>query len=137
MLRHDRSRFIAYGLSFFLNDIAIALYALDATTSGRGNDGFMPAVILSGVYLLACIPSCIRRGRDINLPAIITCLLLFILGPLIIVFIGVLIFKKSSENARVEFGPIPEKAGINVWLTCLNIWAMPWIIIKVSTLFGY
>ncbi len=137
MLRHDRTRFIAYALPCFVNGIALALYALDITTSGTSESGFFPALIMMVVCLIASIPFSIKRGRDINLPAAVTCVLLFVLGPLAIAFIVCLIFMKSSPNAEKEYGPAPPKAGGNVWMNSVNLIFMPWVMVMIGRFIGF
>ena len=137
MLRHDRSRFIAYALPCFANGVGLLLYALDISTSGTSEVGFFPSVILGLICLMLIVPLCIKRGRDLDLPAAITCVLLFVLGPLTLLLIGVFTFMKSSAKADERFGPPPPPAGANVWLSSVSFIALPAILVATSSLCGF
>jgi hypothetical protein len=133
MLRYDRTRFALLGLPFLLNFPALALFALNATTSGRGSCAFGLSLILMGVCLVLSIPFVIKRGRDFGQPAKASAafwLLGFALPVAWPILLGIYVFKKTSPKAD-ELGPVPPPVGFGVIPLAILAYAWPWMLMAM------
>lgn len=131
--RHDRTRFALLGLPFLLNFPALALFALNATTSGRGSCAFGLSLILMGVCLVLSVPFIIKRGRDLGQPAKGT-LAFWLLGyafpPLWLGLVGAYTFKCTSPKAE-ELGPTPPPPGVGIVPLAMLAYAWPWMLLAL------
>jgi hypothetical protein len=133
MLRHDRVRFALLGLPFLLNIPALALFALNAATSGHGHCAGDLSLILIGACLLLSIPFVIKRGRDLGQPAkgtIAFWLLGYAVPPLWLGLLGVYSFKKASPKADA-LGPAPGPLGIGILPLAVLAYAWPWMLMAI------
>ena len=133
MRRYDRARFALLGLPFLLNFPALALFALNATTSGQGDCAFGLSLILMGACLVLSVPFIIKRGRDLGQAAkgtIAFWLLGYAFPPLWLALLLIYIFKKTSPKAD-EHGPVPPPVGMGVIPLAVIAYAGPWMLMAI------
>jgi len=132
-LRHDRSRFALLGLPFLLNIPALALFALNATTSGRGSCAFGLSLILMGACFVLSVPFILKRGRDLGQPAKATLafwLLGYALPPLWLVLLGLYCCKPATPRADT-LAPAPTPAGPGIIPLTILAYAWPWMLMAL------
>lgn len=133
MLRHDRLRFALLGLPFLLNIPALALFALNAATSGHGHCAGNLSLILMGACLVLSLPFVIKRGRDLGQPAKGTAafwLLGYAFPPLWLGLLGVYTLKKASPKADA-LGPVPPPVGLGILPLAVLAYAWPWMLMTI------
>ncbi|MDP3859446.1 MAG: hypothetical protein Q8Q73_16955 [Stagnimonas sp.] len=132
MLRYDRARFAAYGLTSAVNGIALLIFAFDASFHLGSKLGMWAAIAL-GLGALAWAGRCaMRRGRDLGwsapMIAIAFPLSLFLM-PLGLLLIGFLCFGLPQPKAE-RFGLAPPAAGASrLWLGALFGVLAPWALL--------
>lgn len=136
MKRFDRSRFLAYGVMTALNAVALALYALDLATRGRGAAANAQPVlfVLIGLCLLGAFVASVRRGHDLGRPGWQVFLgfwLSLATGPVVLLFLGYLAWAKGEAGPNA-CGPPPAPAGFVTWLQAALLLVAPWLLFMVA-----
>lgn len=132
-LRHDRTRFILLGLPCLLNIPALALFALNATTSGTGSCAFGLSLILMAVCLVLSVPFILKRGRDLGQPAKGTFafwLLGYAFPPLWLVLLIIYSIKPAAPAAD-QLGPAPAPPGAGIIPLAILAYGWPWMAMLV------
>lgn len=133
--RHDRTRFVLFGLLPLANILGILIYGLQQSTAGRGGGAAsIPwLVVIVCIYLLMTMVPVIKRGCDLAIPAWLTPILFwFSLGVFIglPILVGAFAFMKSRPGAE-KFGPAPEPAGVITWAWAFMNLIWPWVILGI------
>jgi uncharacterized membrane protein YhaH (DUF805 family) len=136
MKRFDRARFFAYGVMIAVNAVALALYALDLATSGRGGAANAQPVllVLIGVCLIGAMIAAVLRGYDLGRPAwqiVLGFWLSLGTGPVVLLFIGYLAWARGDAGPNAH-GPQPAPAGFLTWLQTALMLAAPWLLFLVA-----
>jgi uncharacterized membrane protein YhaH (DUF805 family) len=136
MKRFDRARFFAYGVMTAVNTIALALYALDLATSGRGSAANAQPVlfVLIGVCLIGAMIASVLRGYDLGRPAwqiVLGFWLSLGTGPVVLLFIGYLAWARGDAGPNAH-GSRPAPAGFVTWLQAALILVAPWLLFMVA-----
>jgi hypothetical protein len=140
MLRHDRARFVAFGLLPLVNVVALLIYGLYAATGGSSREGrVIPALLVIAAVLLPCsMGSAIKRGRDLGFRALITLLaflVAFTFAPAVLFLLGYMALARPKLQDN-PFGPPAPAAGLGLWPLALLWWALPWVLLKMAVEMG-
>jgi uncharacterized membrane protein YhaH (DUF805 family) len=127
--RYDRARFVAWGLVSAGNAVALALYALNLATHGRGPAANLQPVlyVLIGICLLELLSAAVMRGHDFGRPGWQVVLLLLVAGPLAPALLFLLAYARGEPGPN-RFGAPPKPPDFMVWLRMAGTLTMPWII---------
>lgn len=136
MRRHDRTRFVAFGLLPLLNVVALLLHGLGLATHGRGGAAAsLPLLVVLAILVLLTLPwAAVRRGRDLGWPAVASlaaCVGGLMLGPTLLLLAGYLAFAKGQPDGNA-FGPPPPPATLPLWVGALAWLLLPWAILAVA-----
>jgi len=136
MPRYDRARFLAFGLLSTVNVVALLIHGLGLATHGRGGAAAsLPwLVVLAGLWLLLALHAAVRRGRDLDWPAlqtIATFAVALAFGPALLVLIAFLSLAKTG-TAPNRFGPPAPRPSIATWLAALLLQGLPWGLLAVA-----
>ena len=136
MLRHDRARFIAFGIVPLLNVIALLLYGLGLATHGRGGAAAsLPVlVVLAGAIVLVVPWAAVKRGRDLGWSAWVSlaaCVGSMMLGPAVLLLAGYLAFARGQSGSN-EFGPPPRPATVADWARGVALLLFPWVVLAFA-----
>lgn len=134
--RHDRARFIAFGLLSLLDVFALLLHGLNLATHGRGGAAAsLPWLVLLVVALLfVTLWAAIRRGHDLGWSAwaaVGACAGSLLLGPVVLVLAGYLTVAKGQPESN-RFGAAPSRATPSTWLLAALLLAAPWAILAAA-----
>lgn len=137
MQRHDRTRYIAFGLASALNALALLLHGLDLATRGGGPTGavLLFIIILAGLALLFSVGAAAKRGRDLGWSAWVSvggslAAITFIAPYLLLM----LYFSATKgQPGRNAHGDPPPPATFFTWLLALFWIAVPWIALSIAT----
>ncbi len=140
MKRFDRARFVAYGVMTAVNAIALALFALDLATRGRGGAANAQTVllVLIGLCLIGAFFASVLRGHDLGRPwwqIFLGFWLSLGTGPIVLLFLGYLAWARGDAGPNA-WGPPPAPAGIATWLEAVLLAAMPWAVFAVVARLG-
>jgi hypothetical protein len=135
MKRFDRIRFVAWGLLPSFNAVGLLIYGLHLATSGTGGAGrSLPALIfIALVCMVISSAAAIKRGRDLNWPALVTTLAFWFsltLGLTFLALIAYFSFARSKPSAD-RFGPAPEPMGVIGWGWAVMNLIWPWVILAI------
>lgn len=136
MPRHDRSRFIAFGLLSLLNVLALLLHGLNLATHGRGGAAAsLPLLVLLAIALL-CVTlwAAIKRGHDLGWSAwasLGACVGSLLLGPVVLLLGAYLALARGQPDTN-RFGAPPAAATPVTWIAGVLVLALPWAILAVA-----
>jgi hypothetical protein len=136
MQRHDRTRFIAFGILPLLNIVALLLYGLDLSTRGRGGAAAsLPLLLgLAAGLVVVVLWAVIKRGHDRDWAAwrsLATCVGGIMFGPAVLLVAGYLAWVPSPAEPN-HFGPPPPPAGLATWLAGGVVLVSPWAVLAVA-----
>ncbi|MCZ8253308.1 MAG: DUF805 domain-containing protein [Hylemonella sp.] len=132
MLRSSRLHFLLLGVIPALNALALLLYGLHLATSGSGGtERAVPLLlVLAAAGGLALCVAVVRRGRDLGWKtwgSLAGLVLSAGLGPLILLYLGYLLFK-SGQPGDNAWGPPAPAVTLAVWLWALVALVLPWFV---------
>lgn len=136
MLRHDRSRFLAFGILPLLNVVSLLLHGLGLATHGRGGAAAsLPLLVVLAIVVLLAVPwAAVKRGRDLGWSAALSltaCMGSLLFGPAVLVLAGYLGLAKGQDRSNA-FGPPPPPATLSTWSGAIVLIVLPWAILAVA-----
>lgn len=132
MLRSGRLHFFLLGVVPLLNALALLLYGLYLATSGSGGtERAVPVLlVLAAAGGLALCVAVVRRGRDLGWGALASLAGLVLsagLGPMVLLYLGYLLFK-SGQRGDNAFGPPAPAVTLAAWLGPVVTLVLPWFV---------
>jgi len=132
MLRYDRPRFMAHGLTATVNAVAFLLFAFNESFHTGSKLPMWTALGLCLACLLRAIACAVRRGRDLGWPGLATAVafpLALGLMPTGLFLVGFLCIGLPQPRAA-RFGPPPPPAEAGaLWCGALLGLLLPWAIL--------
>ena len=132
MLRSSRTHFFLFGMVPLLNALALLLYGLNLATSGSGGtERAVPVLlVLAAAGLLALGVAVVKRGRDLGWKALASLAGLVLsagLGPMVLVFLGYLLFKTGQPGDNA-YGPPASAPALAAWVWSFVALVLPWFV---------
>ena len=132
MLRAGRTYFFILGVVPLLNALALLLYGLHLATSGSGGtERAVPVLlVLAAAGLLALGVAVVKRGRDLGWQALASLAGLVLsagLGPMVLLYLGYLLFKTGQPGDNA-FGPPAPAPALTAWIWSFVALVLPWFV---------
>jgi len=136
MLRYDRTRYIALGLSSLLN-AALLIYLLELPTDSWPEDYAKRLYwLLAGGLALFGATAMIKRARDIGSSAW-GILLGFLFAPPFMLLVGLVLSFIPSNPDVDTLMPSPPAASPKIWLAGAALVVLPWLtVLSIPNLLG-